>query len=106
MGTGLDVCVKEQLKCRDLFDGMDDRPVESLLVRVKGKGFKGSIKVCICYRSGWERGQATERSVWVADGNVHARGAAQQDTSNQKSLEGVRNKLLEQLSDGPTRCQV
>lgn len=49
-GQWVALYLKNQVKCTELFYGMDDRQVESFLVRIRQEASSGDSVVGICYR--------------------------------------------------------
>jgi len=49
-GGGVALYVKDQLECMEICLGMDEEPMESLRVKIKGRAGTGDIRLGVCYR--------------------------------------------------------
>jgi len=57
-GGGVALYVNDQLECMKLRLGMDEEPIKSLWVKIKGRARTGDIIVGVCYRPSDKEDQA------------------------------------------------
>ena len=60
LGGGVTLYVKDQLECMELCLGLDEEPMESLWVKIKGRAGTGDITVGVCYQSPDQHERADE----------------------------------------------
>ncbi|GAB0179153.1 hypothetical protein GRJ2_000380600 [Grus japonensis] len=119
-GGGVTLYVNDQLQCMELHLGMDEEPIKSLWVRIKGRAGTGDIIVGICYRPPDQDNQADEALyrqiraashsqalVLMGDFNHHNicwRDNTAGPKQSRRFLECVDDNFLLQVIEEPKRC--